>query len=305
MTMRAAAWAGTVLSVTLGFVGAASAQGTGGVASSGMGQGEASISTRSDVRIGIESGPGTSGQRLADMARAVSSALGTIRECYGRLAAEDPTIVGEMQLTVSLPRGRGRVQLEMGRDTVDNRDLARCVRRAVERADYGAVSRPASVRVKLELGNSAAAGAEEVARRREEGSRVELTRDADGNLQASGGVPSNEVRFTLTAPAETGAEVLAAMQRAIRANVAGLLDCRRRAGRREMNPEGRIDFRLTVPRRGRARLRNVSSTVQDSRAPACVSRVLSRTRFDAAAAGSAQLRIHFAPRQALDVPVRE
>ena len=305
MTMRSAVarcglWAGVMLLVPAG----AAAQGGGGVASSGMGQGEAQISTRSDVQLGIESGPGTSGQRLQDMVRAISAKLGDIRQCYGRVTAEDPSVVGEMEIDVALP-ARGRVQLDTERDTVDNRTLKRCVTRALERASYAGIRRPANVRVKLTFGNTAAAGAEEVARRREEGAQVTVTRDAEGNLQAQGGVPSGEVRFRLTAPASTGAEALAAMQRAVRSEVAGMLDCRRRAGRRNMDPEGEIELQLAVPRRGRTRTRTVESSVQDSRAPACVSRVLSRTRFPAEAAGRARLTIRFAPRQALDVPTRD
>lgn len=282
----------------------AAAQGSGGVARSGMGQGEAQISTRSDVQLGIESGAGTSGQRLQDMVRAISSKLGEIRQCYGRITAEDPSVVGHIDVDVSLPR-RGRVQLETRRNTVENRTLTRCVTRALQRANYGAVRRPANVKVKLSFGNTAAAGAEEVARRREEGAQVTLTRDAEGNLVAQGGVPSGEVRFQLSAPESVGAEALAAMQRAVRSEVAGLLDCRRRAGRRGMDPEGEIEFRLVVQRRGRARARKVDSSVQDSRAPICVSRVISRTRFSSEAAGRATLTVRFAPRRELDVPTRD
>lgn len=299
---RLGPWA-VVWTVLLWSAGAA-AQGSGGVARSGMGQGEASISTRSDVRLGIESGAGTSGQRLQDMVRAVSSKLGEIRQCYGRITAEDPTVVGEIDIDVSLPR-RGRVHLETKRDTVDNRTLLRCVTRAIRRASFAGVGRPANVKVKLGFGNTAAAGAEEVARRREEGAEVTVTRDAEGNLQAEGGVPSGEVRFRLTAPASTGAEALAAMQRAVRSEIAGMLDCRRRAGRRGMDPSGEIELRLAVPRRGRARTRTASSSVEDSRAPRCVSRVIARTHFSSEAAGRARLTLRFAPRQQLDVPTRD
>lgn len=304
MGMRGATWVASVLWVLLWGGGVAAAQGSGGVARSGMDQGEARIRTRSDVRLGIESGPGTSGQRLQEMARAVSSKLGDIRECYGRVTAEDPTIVGEYQLTVSLPH-RGRVQIEKTADTVDNDDLERCVERAIQRADYAGVGRPANVRVQLGFGNTAAAGAEEAARRRAEGSRVEVIRDDQGNLTASGGIPSGEVRFTVTAPGSTDPQTVAAMHRSVRSNIAGLLDCRRRAGRRNMDPSGEIELQIAVSARGRARTRTVRSTVEDSRAPTCVSRSLSRARFERAAAGRARLRLRFGPRQQLDVPVRE
>ena len=301
MRMRTNVWVGTVLSAALVATGA-QAQGGGGVARSGMGQGEAQISTRSDVRLGIESGPGTSGGRLQAMARAVSEGLGPIRECYGRITADDPSVVGTIKLRVALPAGRGRVRVERTDDSVNNRDIQRCVDRAFQGANYGDVSRPANVFVQLDFGNTAAAGAAEVARRREEGARVEVTRNADGQFQASGGVPNNEVRFTATAGS---AEVAAAVHRALRSNIAGLLDCRRRAGRRDMNPEGQIDLTLTVGRNGRGRLRTGNSTVQDTRAPTCVSRALSRVDWGRDAAGRSAVRLGFAPRAVMDVPTRD
>ena len=304
MRMRAIVWVGTALGAVFFLGSEAAAQGGGGVGRSGMGQGEAQISTRSDVRLGIESGPGTSGERLQDMARAVSEKLGEIRECYGRVTAEDPSVVGVMKLRVSLPAGRGRVRIERTEDTVENRDIQRCVTRAFERASYAGVSRPANVFVQLDFGNTAAAGAADVARAREAGARVELTRDASGNLQASGGVPSREVSFTITGTSASTAESIAAVHGALRANIAGLLDCRRRAGRRDMDPEGELSYTLTIARNGRGRLREGPSTVQDTRAPTCVSRSLSRVAWGRDAAGRTQIRFRFAPRRALNIPGR-
>lgn len=306
MRTRNATFAGLgLLSLVLLSSAPAAAQGEGGVARSGMGQGEASITTRSDVRMGIESGPGTTGSKLQAMAAAITGAMTEVRRCYGELTEERPDVTGAMAIRVTLARGRGRVQLDVIRDTTGDAGLARCARRAIERASYGAVRRPAFVTVNLDFTNSAAAGVATVRARRAREDAVDVRRTDDGTLEATGGNASGEVRFRIRSHGSTGEAAVAAVQRAVRAAIPGMLDCRRRAGRRNMDPAGAMVIELRVPRRGRARTRTIESAVQDSRAPTCVSRVLSRARFEPDAAGTTRVHVRFAPRAALDVPVRE
>ena len=305
MRTRRATFAGLgLLSAVLLSSAPAAAQGEGGVARSGMGQGEAAISTRADVRMGIESGPGTTGSKLQAMAGAIGGAMNEVRRCYTELAEERPDVTGAMSIRVSLRRGRGRVQLEVDRDTTEDAGLARCVRRAIERATYRAVRRPAFVTISLDFTNSAAAGAEAVRERRAVEDTVAVRRTGDGTLEATGGNASGEVRFRIRSHGRTGEAAVAAVQRGVRAAIPGMLDCRRRAGRRGMNPEGEMVIELRVARRGRARTRTIENAVQDSRAPTCVSRVLSRARLGQDAAGTTRVHVRFAPRRVLDVPVR-
>jgi hypothetical protein len=255
-----------------------------------MGQGEARITARSDVRMGVESGPGTSGRKLQDMAGALTERLATIRQCYATVAEERPTVQGAMRLRVLLPRGRG-VDLRVEEDTTSDRPLARCVTRALERAHFTDVERPANVMVALDFTNSAARGVAETRERAGREAHVETTRDVAGHHLAEGG--TEEVRFRV---AGVEADRAAAAQRSLRSGIAGFLDCRRRAGRRGMNPEGEITLRLQIPRRGRVTARVMDSSVADTRAPTCMSRALSRMTFEAAAAGRADVTFIFAPR---------
>jgi hypothetical protein len=270
-----------------------------------MGQGQAEITTRSDVRMRIDSGPGTSGRRLQDMAEAVTSKMGQVRQCYADIVEERPGVTGSMRIRVSLPRNpRGRVQLEV-EDSVGDRQLKRCIERSLRRASFRGVDRPAIVFAQLEFTNSAAAAVERVAERREEAAQVRVSHNADGKPQASGGTANGLVRFTLTGQGRASDEAVAAAQRAVRAAIPGLLDCRRRASRREMNPEGALTVNLRIPRRGRAQARTTENTLEDQRAPICVGRALARAPYAAEAAGRVQVVVRFAGRRQLDVPTRD
>lgn len=295
-------WGNTILPMMalgclLAGTSSAFAQGQGGVASSGMGQGEANITTRSDVRMGVESGPGTAGRRLQAMVDAITAKLGGVRECYGQVTAERPTVTGEMHFHVTLPRS-GRARLALTEDTASDRPLLRCVESALNGADFRSAMRPAEVFVDLAFGNTAARGVAEVNRRRAIEDNVRVTRNAEGRFVARGGTPGTEIRFQVLA--EGSSDVAAAAQRAVRAIIPGLLDCRRRAGRR-LSPAGMIALDLTVPARGRVRTRPVSSTVADSRASQCVARALRPASFGGQA-GAVRLEVTFGATQALDVP---
>ena len=275
-----------------------------GVASSGMGQGEANISTRSDVRLGVESGPGTSGQRLRQITATVTAQLGAIRECYADVTGERPTVTGNIRTTLRLEPRALRPQLRSVTNTVDDAPLSRCVMRTLRRADYRTVERPAQITVRLEFSNTAAEGARELERREAEEGAVDVARDGE-DLVARGGTPGGEVRFEVRSSGDADTAQVAAVQRSVRTNIAGLLDCRRRAGRNSMDSAGTIDLVLRIPPRGRVRTQTVTSTLEDERAPRCISRAFARARFEEEAAGTARLKVMFTSREPLDVPVRE
>ncbi len=290
-----ALWAGVALALP------STSFGQDGVASSGMGQGEANITARSDVRLRIESGPGTSGQKLQRMVQAVSAQLGEIRSCYGRTTEENPTVTGNLRIDLRIEPRPPRPQLRVQEDSLSDAQLLRCVRRHLERADFQGIARPAQVRVSLEFTNTAAEGVEQMQERSAEEGDVEVTRE-DSHWIARGGTPGGEVRFEVRAGRSR--EQAAATQRSVRSLIAGLLDCRRRAGRRGMDSEGTIRLRLSVPARGRVSADMMNSQIEDDRAPHCVRMALRRGRFEEAAAGPSELTIHFSGRAPLDVPTQ-
>lgn len=271
----------------------ASAQGHGGVARSGMGQGEARISTRSDVRLSMESMPGTSGAAVSALGTRVGRRMDELRGCYEETVSENPTVRGTLRLRLLLGR-RGRPEVEVDRDGVDDRDLVRCVSRELTRIDTARLRRPTRAVVQLEFANTAARGAERARERGQQARRVQITVNADGDATASGGTPDGRVRFTVTGDGRESAPAVAAAYRSLMEVLPGLMDCRRRAGRRGRSPEGRIAVRMRL-REGRpARSRVGRSTVANDRARVCVRRVLGRSEHRAGGGGAVRVELRFA-----------
>lgn len=254
---------------------AASAQAVG-VGGTGMGQGAASITTRSDVRLALESERGTSNERLQGIGRAVGLKMGEVRACYARAAAADPTVTGELRLRIALDGARGRPTVEITTDLLTNDALQACVLTALRAVDLAGVEGPAAAIVSLEFANSAARGTQLVQDSRARQASAVGT-NAQGQAQVQGSTGEREVSYEVTAAdAGTDAAAIAAVQRALTDGLAGLLDCRRRAGRRGASPAGTIALDAEL---GATNLRNVAavtSTVRDPNGGACAARALAQ-----------------------------
>ncbi|MEC7524166.1 MAG: hypothetical protein VYE22_30070 [Myxococcota bacterium] len=283
----------------LTFAPLAHAQGHGGVARSGMGQGEARISSRSDVRLSMESMPGTSGAAVGALGQRVGQRMAQIRGCYETVVEENPTVVGTLRLRVLL-EGRGRPTVEVDRDGVNDAGLVRCITRELTQIDHDGLRRPTRAVVQLEMGNTAAAGAERAAARAQEAAQVTIQIDADGNATSSGGSDDRGVRFTVIGDGRESAPVVQSAHRSLLTVLPGLMDCRRRAGRRGQSPEGELAVTLLL-RDGRVPSARVGrSTVESERARGCVSRVLRRFQQRAEASGRVRVRIAFAEAQEVE-----
>ncbi|MBN8615560.1 MAG: hypothetical protein J0L92_33500 [Deltaproteobacteria bacterium] len=247
--------------------------GPGGVAESGMGQGHASITTRSDVSISLESVPGTSGARIAVLGRAVTSSMTQIRACYAATINTAPGTHGRMRLRLDMPAS-GPGTTTVVEDAVNQAPLLRCVTALLVALPLDASLRPASAVVVLDFDNTAAQGAAEVAQRQTEADSVAISRES-GRPEATG--DGNAVHFTVRGAADATDEVVTDAVRVMRTVVPGLLDCRRRAGRRGQNPEGILVFSVVL-RAGAAPTATAGRghTVADTTAPRCVATAISR-----------------------------
>jgi hypothetical protein len=244
--------------------GSASAQ--EGVAGSGMGQGHASVSTRSDVSVSLESVPGTSGARIAVLGRSVTQNIAEVRRCYAESVSQRPGVHGRLRLRLDMgPSGPGTTSVV--EDAVADAPLLTCVRGVLAGLALDASLRPASAIVVLDFDNSAAQGAAAVAERQAEADAVAVSRES-GRPEASG--DGNMVHFVVRGAPETTDEVVADALRVVRSQVPGLLDCRRRASRRGRSPEGTLTLSLAL-RPGAAPAATAgASTVADPLAPRCV-----------------------------------
>jgi len=223
----------------------AAAQGEGGVANSGMGQGEARISARSDIRLSMESMPGTSGASVSALGTRVGQRMTQLRTCYEETLSEDPTVRGTMRLRVLLDSD-GAPNVEVDRDDTESRDLQRCITRTLRSIDTSRLRRPTRAIVQLEMANSAAEGAERAAVRAQEARQVSVEIDGDGNAVSRGGTPDGRVRFTVTGEGRESAGAVVAAHRALLTVLPGLLDCRRRAGRRGRSSGGEARATMRV-----------------------------------------------------------
>lgn len=265
-----------------------------GVAGSGISQGSGAITTRSDVSLSVESLPGTSALRLGAIGEAVGTQMTAIRACYVEAASARPTTEGTLRIRAQIPE-RGATRIEVAENTTGDQGLTTCVVGAIRRSPFSRVRGPAGGLIVVQFQNTAAAGAALVAR---EGERTATAvQMVDGHPQARGATPQNEVVLIVSGTGSTTTAAVSAMFRNAQARIGTLLDCRRRAGRREQDPSGEMVLSFTVPARGAATGRRTSSSIADTNAPTCVIRSLSAAvRNVSAAAGTYRVTVRFAPR---------
>lgn len=250
----------------------AAAQGHEGVAESGMGQGHASISTRDEVSMGLESVPGTGAARLQALGRAVSVQLRVVRECYSTTARARPIVGGVIRLRLTLPE-TGAPTTAMESDEVHDAELVACIDRALRGISPEGIDRPAAARVVLTLANSASRTAEAGAAAAQQAEQVTVDRSS-GSPVARGEAQS--VTYEVRGAADASDELVSDAYHVLRSGVAALLDCRRRASRRGRDPSGTTDIALVLTP-GRAIAVDVTrTTVADPMLTRCLETKLAR-----------------------------
>jgi hypothetical protein len=262
--------------------------------SDSMGQGEAAINVRSDVKLGIKGTGGTPGERLAKLGQAVGDQMPEIRGCYRKLTANAPEIAGGLQLKLTLePTGKPKVEVTNTQGGAD--ELVKCVSKVLRDAPYKDVGRPAAALLKLEFDNSRAKGQVEMNAKQAEISQVAVQNRGDGAKQASWSTQDAEVRFTVTAEAGAPDGTVELIMRGFHSGYAGFLDCRRKCEKGGLSPEGDIEAQLDLDRNGKPKLKLGNITVANARAPVCGAKAFSRTKFEKPPKPlRAQIVVHFA-----------
>ncbi len=276
------------------FLGTAASAQSDGVGNSGMGQGQAAINVRSDVKLGIKGTGGTTSERLSKLGEAVSGQMGEIRGCYRKQVAASPEVIGNVKARVSVPEsGRPKVELEEGSSIAPA--LGKCVTRAIESAKWDTVGRPAAAVLSLEFDNTRARGQAMMNDREADASRVEVTEAPDGSKTATFSTNENEITVTVHADAKQKRENVELVVRAFHAGSAASLDCRRRCEKGGLSPEGDIDASLVLDARGKAKAKIDSVTIAHERAPICAGRAFSKLSFEKPGAPvKARVVVHFA-----------
>ncbi len=270
-----------------------------------MGQGEAHVTARSNVRMEIQSGAATSATKLGEMAQRLGPVLGRVRECYRSVLLERPTIEGLLKLRITMT-GAARADVEVTRDEVTDVPLVECVTAASADGGWDGISPPGSAVIALHFTNSAAAGVTQIRGHQAE-HHHEVTTNADGKPEARFTSEGGELSYTVVGAGNTSAEVVSSAAHDIRTHLAQMLDCRRRATRSHSNAEGELRYHLWIPARGRARTRQTRNTVEHAVGGRCMNTALTRAAWSRASAGHVVVTVRFMdpPQPPSDAPAPE
>jgi hypothetical protein len=261
-----------------------------------MGQGEAAIAVRSDVKLAIKGTGGTPSERLTKLGQAVSDQMGEIRTCYRKLVETSPEVNGALRLRIGLTEGKPPL-LEVLDQSSTSPQLAKCVTHVLTIAKYPDVGRPAAAFLTLGFDNSRAKGQAAMVERSAQLGHAQVHTTPDGQHETSWATDAGEVRFTIRVPSSVPDADLDRVLRGFQAGYAAFLDCRRKCEKGGVSPEGDIEATLDIDAKGKQRVKIVSVTVKHERAPGCADRSFKRLAFDkpTVAPLSAQLSVHFAP----------
>lgn len=274
---------GIGLLLGLSWVWGAAAQ--GGVASSGMSQGEAVINVRSDVKMSIKGTRATTTDRIDKLGKTVSDAMPQVRTCYRELVAKRPATVGGLRVEITLEQGTKDVAVQVTEQDGSDRELTGCVKKVLARLPLQRLERPSAAIVTLEFSNTRAQGQGLVDEAAAREAQIEVTTEADGLLRSRVVTGDGKVTFDVSGDAKLGEQGVRSVLLALKSQFAGFLDCRRRANKNGLSPAGTIDVDLSLQRGGKAKVKLTGCTVAHERAPICVERALGRVRYEAAPPG--------------------
>jgi hypothetical protein len=275
--------------IALGVCSVAAAQ------SGDMGQGEAAIAVRSDVKLSVKGTGGTTSERLAKLGQAVSDQMGDIRGCYRKLVASSPEVMGTLRLRLGLEQDKKPVVEALDRSGASEQLIA-CVDKVLTSAKYADVGRPAAAFVSLSFENSRAKGQVQMEEGAAKMAQANVQTQADGSREAQWSTDGDQVRFSVRVGADAPSGAVQTLLAGFKAGYAAFLDCRRKCEQGGASPEGDIAADLTLDTKGKLALKLGTITVKHQRAPGCSERAFKRVIFDKPSAPiKAQVSVHFAP----------
>lgn len=258
-----------------------------------MGQGQANINVRSDVRLGIKGTRSTTLERLNQLTEVVTDAMPELRKCYRDLIAKHPTTVGALAIRIELDEGKGPA-LELKETGGTAPELRECVERVLKRAPFKKVGRPAAAVATLEFDNTRAKGQEAMAQRMEATDRIDVKTREDGSYEAKWA--SNDGRVAFAVAGKGSSAAVEATLRTLRDAFAVFADCRRRSEKDGKSPAGELQVQLRLQRGGESAAKIIGNTVAHERAPICIERAFKKLTFKDAPAGQrTDVTIRFAP----------
>lgn len=250
-----------------------------------MGQGEAAIKVRSDVKVAIRGTGGTPKVHLEKLGAAIAKAVPKVRKCYGRLVRKRATVTGRLEVTVTLPEGRKRVELALESEEELDKALQRCVMRELRQASFKDVPRPAAAVLTLGLDNTQAAGQSSLEEHAAVSNAVDVTTSPEGVSEASWRSQDGALSFHVRAKGPRGADAARSAIQGLRRGYAGFLDCRRRSEKGGLSPAGETQVKLVLKGRKKPKITVQTCGIRHERAPICMARAFRRSSFPDAPSG--------------------
>jgi hypothetical protein len=249
----------------------------------GLTSADGSVRTQAAVQLAIATVAGAP-DRVVAMSGPIRARMSAVRDCYAASMARSATVEGRAEYQVEVG-ARGVAKVKLVRDALGDPALVSCMKDALARTALLDVPRGSRAAVTLQLSNPLATMRRRLA---ETPSAQEVRMLAGGRAESAGGTDDLRFRVSGSAYAATTIEGVA---RGMATHVAGLLDCRRKAFRREREASGNIELALRL-RRGELAQGAPRSTVKAS-ASRCLSSVLDQLDTKSLADADLELAVSF------------
>lgn len=253
------------------------------VAAMGLSASDGTVRTQASVRVALA--PIGHGDYAAAMRAPVQAQMGSVRQCFAegmvRTAAVEGRAVFELEA-----EARGKVKVTVAKDETGDTAMVDCMRGALSKATVDGVPAGGRALVSLMLSNPTAKIRDAMRTRAKDAVSVRMLEG--GKAEAAGATQQGEVKFAVRGSAYAS-EVLAEMHQDASGRLAGLLDCRRKASKRNRPAEGTITLDVELKDGKVQRVSTANNGVNDRSAPQCVTKWLNRAEL--ASAGTAQLSV--------------
>jgi hypothetical protein len=263
----------------------ARADANGGIAAAmGLTAADGSVRTQAGVRLSISPVPGAP-DRVQALSAPVQARMCNIRECFAQAMLRSPTTEGRAEFELETRTHGATVRITA--DETHDATLVSCMKSSLARGSFSGVPRGTRAVVGLYLSNPVAA----LQKRMHDGQpAVPVHMLAGGRAESEGGTQAGDIKFRVTGSAYA-AKTIEGLQRDISSQLAGLLDCRRKAFRRDRDVTGKVEVDLKL-RDGELGHGAARSTLKRA-APQCVEQWLGKLDTSRLADADLSLAISF------------
>jgi hypothetical protein len=283
-TWRAVSFALLLLGV--GQQQVAHADANGSIAAAvGLTAADGSVRTQTGVRLSITAVPGAP-DRVMAMSAPVQARMASIRECFASAMARSTGIEGQAEFELESTRHGAKVRVTV--NETGDAQLASCMKSSLAHTALSALPRGSRALVGLYLSNPVAA----LQKRMLEAKPTAQVKISGGQAASEGGTQAGDVKFRVSSAAHS-AKTVAGLQSDITANLAGLLDCRRKASKHGLASTGNVEMDLKL-RAGAVGHSGTRSNLKRG-APECVENWLGKLDTASLADADVSLAISFAP----------